>query len=74
LIDVGIGGGPKQLDGDGIFDGGVGGHKGNRKLDTGGVSEVDGHVGEDSVREDIEAGGGSFGASEVLAFPLEGSD
>jgi len=71
LVDVGIGGGPKELDGDGILDGGVGGHEGNRKLGTGGVGEVYGHVGEDAVGEDVEAGGGGFGTSEVLAFPLE---
>jgi hypothetical protein len=74
LVDVGVGGGPKKLDGDGIFDGGVGGHEGNRKLGTGGVSEVDGHVGEDSVGKDVETGGRSFGAGEVLAFPLKGTN
>jgi len=74
LVDVGVGRGPKKLDGDGILDGGVGGHEGNRKLGTGGVGEVYGHVGEDSVGEDVEAGGGSLGAGEVLAFPLEGTD
>jgi hypothetical protein len=74
LVDVGIGGGPEQLDGDGILDGGVGGHKGNGELDAGGVSEVDGHVGEDAVGEDVEAGGRGLGTSKVLASPLEGSN
>jgi len=74
LIDVGVGGGPKKFDGDGILDGGVGGHEGNRKLGAGGVGEVYGHVGEDTVGEDVEAGGRGLGTSEILAFPLEGAD
>jgi len=74
LVDVGIGGGPEQLDGNGILDGRVGGHEGNGELGTGGVSEVDGHIGEDTVGEDVEAGGRSLGTSEILAFPLEGAD
>jgi len=71
LIDVGVGRRPEKFDGDGIFDGGVGGHEGNRKLGTGGVGEVYGHVGEDSVGKDVETGGGGLGAGEVLTFPLE---
>jgi len=74
LVDVGVGGSPEKFDGDGILDGRMGGHEGNRKLGAGGVGKVYGHVGEDAVGEDVETGGRGLGTGEVLAFPLERTD